>query len=67
MIDMHLNPVTTPDGEGLTTLPGAAVGEACRHYAPELAREGVERAVMVVLSDAALEGLEDSHAAAGSA
>jgi predicted TIM-barrel fold metal-dependent hydrolase len=66
MIDMHLNPVAAADAVDLTTLPGAKVGEACRHYGPELAREGIERAVMVVLSDAALEGLEEEAGSVGS-
>jgi uncharacterized protein len=56
VIDMHLNPVVEPDGDVLTSVTAADVANACRHYAPLLANDGVERAVMVVLSDRALEG-----------
>jgi predicted TIM-barrel fold metal-dependent hydrolase len=62
-IDMHLNPVTTADGAALTSLTGRDVGAACAAYAPRLRQAGVERAVMVVLSDGALDDLPPPAAA----
>jgi predicted TIM-barrel fold metal-dependent hydrolase len=59
MIDMHLNPVATADSHRLTTLGATDVVEACRHFAPDLETAGVSRGVMVVLSDSALDDLED--------
>jgi uncharacterized protein len=59
MIDMHLNPVRTPDERALTTLDGPAVAAACAHYAEALHATRGDRAVMVILSDAALDDLED--------
>jgi predicted TIM-barrel fold metal-dependent hydrolase len=59
MIDMHLNPVATADSRRLTTLGSADVVEACRHFAPDLEKVGARRSVMVVLSDSALDDLED--------
>jgi predicted TIM-barrel fold metal-dependent hydrolase len=58
VIDMHLNPVERPDQDTLTTLTGRAVRSACDHYAPLLAAQDVQRAVMVILSDAAVDDLE---------
>jgi predicted TIM-barrel fold metal-dependent hydrolase len=57
MIDMHLNPVITPEGESLTTLTAEDVAAACRHFDRELDSVGASRAVMVVLSDRAADGL----------
>ena len=65
MIDMHLNPVTSADGAGLTTLGAAQVAAACRAFDRELDEAGCARAVMVVLSDAAVDGLAEAIAAAG--
>jgi len=59
MIDMHLNPVRTADASGLTTLAAADVADACAHYADALDTANGDRAVMVILSDAALDDLED--------
>jgi uncharacterized protein len=59
MIDMHLNPVRTPDGGVLTTLAAVDVVNACAHYASTLDRSNGDRAVMVILSDGALDDLED--------
>jgi predicted TIM-barrel fold metal-dependent hydrolase len=56
-IDMHLNPVSGTGGETLTTLTGRDVGAACERYAPRLAEERITRAVMVILSDGALDDL----------
>ena len=58
MIDMHLNPVAgVADGGRLTTLSGTDVAAACAREAPVIEAAGISRAVMVVLSDTALDGL----------
>ena len=57
MIDMHLNPVAAPDGHVLTSLGAADVAAACRHFEAELDDVDTARAVMVVLSDGAVDGL----------
>jgi predicted TIM-barrel fold metal-dependent hydrolase len=59
MIDMHLNPVRTPDERVLTTLGAPAVAAACAHYMRALDTTSGDRGVMVILSDAALDDLED--------
>jgi predicted TIM-barrel fold metal-dependent hydrolase len=59
MIDMHLNAVVAGRDEGLTSLSAADVATACRHFAPRIRDAGFARAVMVVLSDSALDDLED--------
>lgn len=59
MIDMHLNPVSTrAEAARLTTLTAPDVARACAQFEPELERAGIDRAVMVVLSDAAIDGLD---------
>lgn len=58
MIDMHVNPVIAATETALTSLSAADVARACRHFAPQLRTAGFDRAVMVVLSDSALEDLE---------
>jgi predicted TIM-barrel fold metal-dependent hydrolase len=63
MIDMHLNPVVTPDGDRLTTLGAAEVAAACRHFERELDAVEAARAVMVVLSDRAVDGLGEGAGA----
>ncbi len=56
-IDMHVNPVWEASADGLTSLAGAAVDSACQRYVAPLRAQGVERAVMVILSDAAIDAL----------
>jgi uncharacterized protein len=65
VIDMHLNPVLSADGSTLTSLGAAEVAAACRHFVPALDMADCERAVMVVLSDRAVEGLGEAITEAG--
>jgi predicted TIM-barrel fold metal-dependent hydrolase len=58
VIDMHLNPVEGADHAAVTSVTGSAVRRACDHYAPLLGAHDVRRAVMVILSDAAVDDLE---------
>ena len=55
---MHLNPVRTADGRTLTSLSSQDVADASRYFIPQLERNGFDRAIMVVLSDRALDDLE---------
>jgi predicted TIM-barrel fold metal-dependent hydrolase len=60
MIDMHFNPVAgVADDDTLTTLSGTDVAAACAHQAPALDAAGISRAVVVLLSDGALDALPD--------
>jgi uncharacterized protein len=60
MIDMHFNPVAdVTDDDTLTTLSGTDVAAACAHQAPALDAAGISRAVVVLLSDGALDALPD--------
>lgn len=55
---MHLNPVRTADGRTLTSLSSQDVADASGYFVPQLERIGFDRAIMVVLSDAALDDLQ---------
>lgn len=55
VIDMHLNPLVHPELAQLTSVSGADLVHACRHYASAFGPLSTRRGVMVLLNPAILD------------